>query len=46
MSNIQVTRSPIDNSIYVERELATQVEVKQALTLAHSAQIKWRQSSL
>ena len=46
MSNIQVTRSPIDNSIYVERELATQVEVKQALQLAHSAQIKWRQSSL
>lgn len=46
MSNIQVTRSPIDNSIYVERELATQAEVKQALALANSAQTQWRQSSL
>ncbi|ALO35424.1 aldehyde dehydrogenase [Colwellia sp. MT41] len=46
MSKIQTTRSPIDDAIYVERELATQAEVQRALALANSAQIRWRQSSL
>ncbi|KGJ96184.1 aldehyde dehydrogenase family protein [Colwellia psychrerythraea] len=46
MSNIQTTRSPIDNSIYVERELASQTQIKQALKLANSAQAQWRTSSL
>lgn len=46
MSNIQTTRSPIDNSIYVEREWATQAQIKQAIKLAKSAQIHWQQQSI
>ncbi len=46
MSNVQLTRSPIDDSIYVERTLAGQEEIKQALAKASCAQVKWKQSSI
>ncbi|RKX81235.1 MAG: aldehyde dehydrogenase [Spirochaetes bacterium] len=34
--------SPIDGSLYVERETATSLQVEQALTSAHTAQKEWR----
>lgn len=46
MSNIQITRSPIDDSIYVERPLASQEEINHALQNANKTQIQWRQSSI
>jgi len=46
MSNIQITRSPIDDSIYVERSLAGQEEIKQVLATASCAQVNWKKSSL
>jgi len=46
MSNVQITRSPIDNSVYIERTLASQEEIKQVLATANQAQAKWRQSSI
>ena len=39
--NQQITRSPIDNSIYVTRDLATNDQIIAALELAQSAQKKW-----
>ncbi len=46
MSNIQITRSPIDDSIYVERTLESEVEAEQALTFAKNAQKEWLHSSI
>ncbi|WDE09733.1 aldehyde dehydrogenase family protein [Thalassomonas haliotis] len=46
MSNKQITRSPIDDSIYVERTLASQDEIKQTLELAKRAQQDWRKTSI
>jgi len=46
MSKVQVTRSPIDDSVYVERNLATQAEITQALVKANCAQVKWQKTSL
>lgn len=46
MNNIQITRSPIDDSIYVERTLASQKEINQVLKNASKAQLKWRQSTI
>jgi len=46
MNKVQITRSPIDDSIYVERELANKAEIKQALKNANKAQRLWRKSSI
>ena len=46
MAEIQKTISPVDGSIYVERPLATDAEVQQALERAKKAQAKWRQTTL
>ncbi|MBY6191520.1 aldehyde dehydrogenase family protein [Microbulbifer agarilyticus] len=35
--------SPIDNRVYVERPLATEYEIQNALNSARSAQLAWRQ---
>lgn len=40
-SNIQQTRSPIDNSIYVERHLASREEINHTLQKAVTAQANW-----
>ena len=42
MSKIQQTVTPIDNSVYIEREYASDAEVKQILEKAVTAQKKWR----
>jgi len=46
MAEIQKTISPVDGSIYVERPLATDAEVQQALERAKKAQAKWRRTTL
>jgi len=46
MNNPQVTRSPIDDSIYVERRLASKTEIQHVVNQAISAQKIWRKSSL
>ncbi len=46
MSNIQKTVSPIDNSVYVEREYASAEQISDALNRAHTAQRNWQQVSL
>jgi acyl-CoA reductase-like NAD-dependent aldehyde dehydrogenase len=43
---MQRTLSPIDGSVYVERELATAAEIHRALDLARVAQQAWRQTSI
>jgi acyl-CoA reductase-like NAD-dependent aldehyde dehydrogenase len=40
------TYSPIDNSVYVERNFATQAEIQQALVSAQKALPLWRATSL
>ncbi|MET0532948.1 MAG: aldehyde dehydrogenase family protein [Steroidobacter sp.] len=40
------TLSPIDGSVYVERELATAATIEQALDQARSAQLDWRHTSV
>uniref|UniRef100_UPI000255B63B aldehyde dehydrogenase family protein n=1 Tax=Microbulbifer agarilyticus TaxID=260552 RepID=UPI000255B63B len=35
--------SPIDNRVYVERPLATEYEIQNALGSAQGAQLAWRQ---
>jgi acyl-CoA reductase-like NAD-dependent aldehyde dehydrogenase len=42
MSNLQQTLSPVDNTVYVERELATEAEVKTILDKAVAAQKGWK----
>ena len=42
----QITRSPIDDSVYVTRELATPDKIEQALSKAKEAQKKWRKTSI
>ena len=44
--HIQQTRSPIDNSIYVERHLANSEDINAALTKAAIAQARWHQVDL
>lgn len=34
--------TPVDGSVYLERQLATEHDVKQALQIAHEAQREWR----
>ncbi len=45
-AKIQITRSPIDNSVYVERQLASQTEINQVIQQANNAQTQWRKTSL
>jgi len=45
-SHIQQTRSPIDNSIYVERHLASSEEINHTLQKANAAQANWHQVDL
>ncbi len=40
------TISPIDNSVYVERDYATQAEIDQTLDLAQTAQPAWKATPL
>ncbi|CAG4990803.1 Aldehyde dehydrogenase [Dyadobacter sp. CECT 9275] len=44
--SIQKTISPIDGSVYVERELASDAAVETALAKAVAAQKEWKQTSL
>jgi acyl-CoA reductase-like NAD-dependent aldehyde dehydrogenase len=46
MTAIQKTISPIDGSVYVERPLATDAQIQQALERARSAQAAWRRVPL
>jgi acyl-CoA reductase-like NAD-dependent aldehyde dehydrogenase len=46
MTSIQKTYSPIDNSLYVEREHATEESINAAQEKAVAAQIAWRQVPL
>ncbi len=46
MANLQKTISPVDGSIYVERELASRVQIDAALQRAVEAQRDWRLVSL
>src|SRR5688572_8159046 len=43
---MQRTLSPIDGSVYVERELATTDEIDRALNQARAAQQAWKQTSV
>lgn len=40
------TISPVDNSVYVERELASEKQIENALRQAQKAQQSWRKTSL
>jgi acyl-CoA reductase-like NAD-dependent aldehyde dehydrogenase len=42
LPNIQQTLSPVDGSVYVERPLASPVEIENALMLAMKAQSAWK----
>jgi acyl-CoA reductase-like NAD-dependent aldehyde dehydrogenase len=46
MAALQRTLSPIDGSVYVERELATAAEIDRALDQARAAQQAWKQTSI
>jgi acyl-CoA reductase-like NAD-dependent aldehyde dehydrogenase len=43
---MQQTRSPVDGSVYVERELAGPLEIDAALALARVAQTHWRSTPI
>ena len=44
--SIQKTISPIDGSVYVERELATPQQIENTLSKARRAQLEWRSLSI
>ena len=44
--NMLKTITPIDNSIYVEREYASSDEIEKALSFAKKSFHQWRQTSL
>ena len=46
MKKIFQTISPIDNTVYLERELADEDRIERALALAKKAQRSWRQTSI
>ena len=46
MKKIQHTVSPVDGSVYVERELASRKQIDKALLKAAEAQALWKQTSL
>ncbi len=45
-AKIQITRSPIDNSVYVERQLASQTAINQVIKQANNVQKHWQQNTL
>lgn len=46
MTQIQQTISPVDGSVYLERELATPEQIEQMLDKAVNAQAEWRNTSI
>ncbi|MTI12717.1 aldehyde dehydrogenase family protein [Sansalvadorimonas verongulae] len=46
MSNKLKTISPIDGSVYIERELAGTAEIERTVTLAKTAQKEWQATSI
>ena len=46
MARLQKTISPIDDSVFVERELANPAQIEQALKRAAQAQTDWKQRSI
>jgi acyl-CoA reductase-like NAD-dependent aldehyde dehydrogenase len=46
MNKQQITRSPIDNSVYVSRDLASADQIEQTVNNAVAAQKNWRQVSI
>ena len=46
MSNQLKTISPIDGSVYVERELAGAADIERSVTLARQAQKDWKATSI
>ena len=40
------TISPVDGSVFVERDLASPTEIEQALARAEAAQVGWKATSL
>ncbi|OED43520.1 aldehyde dehydrogenase [Endozoicomonas sp. (ex Bugula neritina AB1)] len=46
MAKIQQTISPVDGSVYVERELANRQQIDAALAQAATAQAQWKATSL
>ena len=46
MTNSFQTLSPIDGSVYVERDYATQAEIEHTFRQAKAAQISWRESTI
>ena len=46
LSTMQLTYSPIDNAVYVERALASSQQITAALALATTAQQQWRQTTI
>ncbi len=46
MTQIQKTISPVDGSVYVERELATGAKIQQTFETARTAQRHWRETSV
>lgn len=46
MNQKQQTISPIDGSVYVERDLANKLQIDHTLEQAARAQVQWRQTSL
>jgi acyl-CoA reductase-like NAD-dependent aldehyde dehydrogenase len=46
MNNKQQTISPVDNSVYIERELASAAQVKEILAKAVAAQKSWKKLSV
>jgi len=45
-ATIQLTHSPIDDSVYVERNLANRPQIEKALELAAAAQQQWRKTAI
>lgn len=45
-SSLLRTISPVDDSVYVERALATESEIEQSIALSRSAQKQWQTTSL
>ncbi|MCK6576925.1 MAG: aldehyde dehydrogenase family protein [Anaerolineae bacterium] len=46
MANLQKTISPVDGSVYVERELASPAQIEAALARSVEAQRAWRQTPI
>jgi acyl-CoA reductase-like NAD-dependent aldehyde dehydrogenase len=46
MTKLQQTTSPVDGRVYVERPLATDAQIQQAMERARAAQAKWKLVSI